>query len=303
MNRPIIRPVVFLFFAAICLSVFLPLMLVFPGKVLGGHGFLGRMWPFKSFFVRQPSQQEPSQKTMDLHTRKHPIKSMWRWTFSFGVSTFVPRTFPENHVAFQFFLRIDLRAKNLPRKPCGVSFFLWVNLRNKNQPRNPCGVSFFFASRPSRQEPSQKTMWRFGFFCKSIFAPRTFPESHVAFQLFCVSRPSRQEPSQKNHVTILKFAHLTLAEIKFVQLFLPHERKKRDVQAGCWGGPGGIRASDPEVPSLNCLVVHPLNPLKIQNPKSKIRNLKSKIPQSKIQTFSAEFWEFWILDVGFWIVM
>ena len=129
------------------------------------------------------------------------------------MSTFVPRTFPENHVAFHFF--------------CESTFATRTN------PEIHVAFHFFFASRPSRQEPSQKTMWRFGFFCKSTFAPRTFPESHVAFQLFCVSRPSRQEPSQKNHVTILKFAHLTLAEIKFVQLFLPHERKKRDVQAGC----------------------------------------------------------------------
>ena len=64
------------------------------------------------------------------------------------------------------------------------------------------------------------------------------------------------------------------------------------------GGPGGIRASDLQPPSLNCLVVHPLDPPKIQNPESKIQNLESKIqnPKSKIQTFSAGFWGFWILD-------
>ena len=38
----------------------------------------------------------------------------------------------------------------------------------------------------------------------------------------------------------------------------------------------GIRASDLKAPSLNCLVVHPPDPPKIRNP-------KSKIPQSKIQ--------------------
>ena len=57
------------------------------------------------------------------------------------------------------------------------------------------------------------------------------------------------------------------------------------------GGPGGIRASDLQAPSPNCLVVHPLDLPKstkipkIQNPKSprsKIQNPpnpKSKIPQ------------------------
>ena len=64
------------------------------------------------------------------------------------------------------------------------------------------------------------------------------------------------------------------------------------------GGPGGIRASDLKAPSLNCLVVHPLDP-----PKSKIRNPKSKIPQSKIQ--NPNFFDriLGILEFGFWIVM
>ena len=53
--------------------------------------------------------------------------------------------------------------------------------------------------------------------------------------------------------------------------------KKKDVQTDCHGGPGGIRASDHGAPSLNCLVVHSLGPLKIQNPRSKIQNPESKI--------------------------
>ena len=56
------------------------------------------------------------------------------------------------------------------------------------------------------------------------------------------------------------------------------------------------RASDPKAPSLNCLVVHPLDPPKIQNPDSKIQNFP--YPKSKIQTFSAGFRGFWILDFG-----
>ena len=47
------------------------------------------------------------------------------------------------------------------------------------------------------------------------------------------------------------------------------------------GRPGGIRASDLQAPSPNCLVVHPLDLSKI--PKSKIQNPKSpKSPKSKI---------------------
>ena len=62
------------------------------------------------------------------------------------------------------------------------------------------------------------------------------------------------------------------------------------------GGPGGIRASDLDATSLNCLVVNPC------------RNRTPKIPQSNIQNqnFSARFWGFWILDFeyfdfGYWI--
>ena len=62
-------------------------------------------------------------------------------------------------------------------------------------------------------------------------------------------------------------------------------------------GPGGIRASDLKAPSLNCLVVHPLDP-----PKSKIRNPKSKIPQSKIQNPNFFGRISGILDFGFWIL-
>ena len=41
---------------------------------------------------------------------------------------------------------------------------------------------------------------------------------------------------------------------------------------------------------------------KIRNPKSKIRNPKFPNPKSKIQTFSAGFWGFWILEFRFWIL-
>ena len=87
---------------------------------------------------------------------------------------------------------------------------------------------------------------------------------------------------------------------KFVQQLLP-------VQTDCHGGPGGIRASDHGAPSLNCLVVHSLDPLKIQNPRSKIqnpeskiRNPKSKIPQCKIQNpnFFGRILGIW--GFGFW---
>ena len=56
------------------------------------------------------------------------------------------------------------------------------------------------------------------------------------------------------------------------------------------GGPGGIRASDLQAPSPNCLAVHPLDlpkSTKIQNPKSpksKLQNPRNpKSPQSQIQ--------------------
>ena len=66
------------------------------------------------------------------------------------------------------------------------------------------------------------------------------------------------------------------------------------------GGPGGIRASDLQAPSLNCLVVHPLDPPKIQNPESKIQNLESKIQNPPIQNPKSKL--FRILDFGFWIL-
>ena len=132
---------------------------------------------FNFLIVRQTSHQDPSQKTM-LAIR-----------FCF--------TFPENHVgvsivccastAFQVFLCVKLRTKNLSRKPCGVSsFFFCVDLRNKNLPRKPCGTQFFFVRRPSI----------FKFLCVSNFTCRTFQESHVTLQVFFASRPLHQEPSQ-----------------------------------------------------------------------------------------------------------
>ena len=70
---------------------------------------------------------------------------------------------------------------------------------------------------------------------------------------------------------------------------------------------GDSSLSDHGAPSLNCLVVHSLDPLKIQNPRSKIqnpeskiRNPKSKIPQSKIQNpnFFGRILGIW--GFGFW---
>ena len=76
------------------------------------------------------------------------------------------------------------------------------------------------------------------------------------------------------------------------------------------GGPRGIRASDLQAPSPNCLVVHPLDLPKStkiskiqnpQNPKSKIpqiqnpQNPKSKIP--RIQNPKSKIPKFWILGI------
>ena len=69
------------------------------------------------------------------------------------------------------------------------------------------------------------------------------------------------------------------------------------------GGPGGIRASDLQAPSLNCLVVHPLDPPKIQNPESKIQNLESKSQNSPIQNPKSKLFRPDFGDFGFWIVM
>ena len=146
--------------------------------------------PWSSFFVRRPSHEEPSQRTIlashifwvnhatftprpfaenhvafqvFLRTPSHPKpsqKTTWRFTL-FCKATFPPRTYPQKPCGVSFFLCVDLRTKNLPRKPCGVStLFLWVDLCTKNLPRKPCGV------------PS--------FFCESTVAPKTFPENHVA---------------------------------------------------------------------------------------------------------------------------
>ena len=97
----------------------------------------------------------------------------------------------------------------------------------------------------------------------------------------------------------------------------------------------GIRASDLQAPSLNCLVVHPLGPPKIQNLESKIQNSPIQNPKSKLfrpdfgdfgfrildfgslcsnslceapNSPNFGFWRgildfgFWILDFGFWIL-
>ena len=62
------------------------------------------------------------------------------------------------------------------------------------------------------------------------------------------------------------------------------------------------RASDLQAPSLNCLVVHPLDPPKIQNPESKIQNLESKIQNSPIQNPKSKLFRPDFGDFGFWIL-
>ena len=82
--------------------------------------------------------------------------------------------------------------------------------------------------------------------------------------------------------------------------FANNAGKKKDVQTDCHGGPGGIRASDHGAPSLNCLVVHSLDPLKIQNPESKIQNPESKIQNSPIQNPKSKLFRPDFGDFGFW---
>ena len=131
----------------------------------------------------QPSHPNLSQKIMwrfkffceHLPTQKTSQKTTWRFTL-FCKATFPPRTYPQNHVAFHFFLCVDLRTKN-PENHVAFQVFLRADLRAMNLPRKLCGVSTPF--------------------CESTFAPRTFPENHVAFQVFFAGRPSHQKPSQK----------------------------------------------------------------------------------------------------------
>ena len=78
----------------------------------------------------------------------------------------------------------------------------------------------------------------------------------------------------------------------FIPLGVRKSQAKERYQNGREGGPGGIRASDPEAPSLNCLVVHANPNSKIQNPGSKIQTLSIQNPN-----FLAGFWGF---DFGFW---
>ena len=124
MNRPIVRPVVFLFFCRYLPLSFFATHVGVSWKGFGWTWFSGKDVAFQIFLCE---------------------------------ATFATRTFPENHgpshpeaphkiyVALNvFFWCVDLRAKNLPRKPCGVSIF----------------------------------------FCESTFATRTNPEIHVAFQVF-----------------------------------------------------------------------------------------------------------------------
>ena len=119
--------------------------------------FQTTMWRFKFafhlFFVSRPSHQEHSQKAM--------------WRFKFFFLDFPPKTFPESHMG----------ASILFCASTAFQVFLCVKLRTKNLSRRPCGLSSFFLRRPSHQKPSQKTMWRFKF--------------------FWVSQPSQQQPSQK----------------------------------------------------------------------------------------------------------
>ena len=107
-----------------------------------------------SLFCESTFAPKPSQKTM------------WRFKFFFVSRPSHQRTFPKNHVAFQFFCESTFAPKNLPRKPCGVSsFFCESTFAPKNIPRKPCGVSSLF------------------FLCVNL-RTKTFPENHVAFQVF-----------------------------------------------------------------------------------------------------------------------
>ena len=125
-----------------------------------------------------------------------------------------------------------------------------------------------------------------------------------------------------------KCAHLRFAQRKFVHQLLPNAGKKKDAPTDGHGGPGGIRAWDHGAPSPNCLVVHSLDPSKIQNPESKIQNspiqnpnffgrilgvlefgfwiLERYVAILFVEPPVAQFWilefGFWILDFGFWIL-
>ena len=109
---------------------------------------------------------EPSQKTM------------WRFKFFLSVDL-PPRTFPESHVVFRFFLWVHLRNNNLPRKPCEVSSsfvptppqkacwrfkVFFCTSRNKILPSKPCGVSILFLCQPAHPDPSQRKMSLFKLF-------------------------------------------------------------------------------------------------------------------------------------------
>ena len=116
------------------------------------------MWRFRDLFVSRPSQKEPFQTTL------------WR---------------------FRFFWCVDLFPKNLPRRPCGVS-------APRTFPENHVAFQVFFCASTFAPPtfPENHVAFRI-FFCKSTFPTRTFPENDVAFQVLLVRRPLPQKPSRK----------------------------------------------------------------------------------------------------------
>ena len=83
-------------------------------------------------------------------------------------------------MAFQVCLCVDLRNKNLPRKPCRIQVSLCV----RHLPRKACDASSFFCESTLHLQPSQKTMWRFKFVSVSTCTPLPFSKNRVAFQDF-----------------------------------------------------------------------------------------------------------------------
>ena len=58
----------------------------------------------------------------------------------------------------------------------------------------------FFVSRPSHEEPPQKTVWRFKFFFWVDLPTHNFPENHVAFQVFFCESTFPPTTFPENHV-------------------------------------------------------------------------------------------------------
>ena len=131
---------------------------------------------------------------VDLRTSNLPRKPCGVSSF-FCASTFAPRTFPENPVAFQVFFVSRPSTQNLPSDHVRVSiFFSAPTFTPKTFPENHVAFqaflcvdlpfSSFFVCQTSHPEPSHKPCGISSFLCASTFAPRTFPESHVVFRFF-----------------------------------------------------------------------------------------------------------------------